>query len=70
MFFCLLAINTVGQDLNTFSGFVVDSYNQPIVGANLRTIDGKIGTLSKESGKFNFIHKDSTLIIIVSYLVY
>ncbi len=55
---------------DTFSGRVVDETGSPLVGANVKNIDGKEGTVTDAKGNFHITINGETAKLQVSYIGY
>ncbi|MGZ5134538.1 MAG: carboxypeptidase-like regulatory domain-containing protein [Flavitalea sp.] len=56
------------QQLNNFSGRVMDPNNKPLANANLQVLPNKTTVLTDESGSFQFTAKDSVADVQVSHI--
>ena len=56
------------QQLNNFSGRVMDPNNKPLANANLQVLPNKTTVLTDESGTFQFTAKDSVADVQVSHI--
>lgn len=53
--------NQLAEQLNKFSGRVVDPGNKPLVNASVQVLQNKTKVLTDETGNFNFATKDSVI---------
>ncbi len=68
--FLFLSMGVNAQNLNTVSGKVIDTTGAPLIGAIVKTSDGKIGAATDDNGAFKLSLPAGTYTLVISYFGY
>ena len=68
LFFLFTASFALFSQSNSFSGYILDSYSQPLYGASVTTLDKMSGTTTDLNGYFEISISNSNERLIVSYI--